>query len=192
MVIYNKKTTFMKHLRIFESFINEAQMMEPGPGEGFDPVKFKVAAEMLATKIGEKEDKANLGFPEIREVFGKDDYNLRFCIAQALMNLGRNYFTTNKYHTKNVQDVDKKKGFGMWTYYIGEADQNMKMKKLGKALLVTIKPLVLQIEKVMKQPLGQGQLMKEKPFFNWESPQTSEVTKIKSLVDKLPKTEFPI
>jgi hypothetical protein len=66
------------------------------------------------------------------------------------------------------------------------------MKKLGKALLVTIKPLVLQIEKVMKQPLGQGQLMKEKPFFNWESPQTSEVTKIKSLVDKLPKTEFPI
>jgi hypothetical protein len=176
----------MKHLRIFESFIREEQMMNPmDPGE-FDPMKFKVASNLFTNKIGKPVDDGNMGFPEIKEVFGRDDYNLRFMIAQALHLIGRNYFPTNKYFGKDIQTKDKEKGDLMVTYYVGESPQNMLMKKIGKGLLTTIKPLVMKIAQAAQTP----QQFSE--YLNWQSPKIPDVIKTKALVDKLPKTEFPM
>lgn len=176
----------MKHLRVFESFINEEQIVNPlDPGE-FDPLKFKVASSLFTDKIGKPVDKGNTGFPEIKEVFGRDDYNLRFMIAQALHLVGKNYFPTNKYFGKDIQAKDKANGDLMVTYYIGEEPQNMLMKKLGKGLLTTIKPLVIQIVNAAKTPQQLSQ------FLKWDSPKMPDVIKTKALVDRLPKTEFPM
>lgn len=176
----------MKHLKIFESFLNEEQIVNPmDPGE-FDPMKFKVASSLFTDKIGKPVDKGNIAFPEIREVFGRDDYNLRFMIAQALYLMGRNYFPTNKYFGKDIQAQDKANGDKMVTYYIGEEPQNMLMKKLGKGLLTTIKPLVVKIVNAAKTPQAFSEYLK------WESPKITDVIKTKGLVDRLPKTEFPI
>ena len=42
----------MKHLRVFESFLSEEQIVSPlDPGE-FDPMKFKVASSLFTDKIG--------------------------------------------------------------------------------------------------------------------------------------------
>jgi hypothetical protein len=176
----------MKHLRVFESFLSEEQIVSPlDPGE-FDPMKFKVASSLFTDKIGKPVDKGNIAFPEIKEVFGRDDYNLRFMIAQALYLMGRNYFPTNKYFGKDIQAKDKANGDLMVTYYIGEAPQNMLMKKLGKGLLTTIKPLVMKIADVAKTP------QKFSEYLKWESPKIPDVIKTKALVDKLPRTEFPM
>ena len=176
----------MKHLRVYESFLSEAQMMnQMDPGE-FDPMKFKVASSLFTDKIGKPVDKGNMAFPEVKEVFGRDDYNLRFFIAQALYLVGRNYFPTNKYFTKDIQAKDKAKGDLMVTYYIGEAPQNALMKKVGKSLLTTIKPLVMKMANAAKTPQEFSEYLK------WDSPKMSDVIKTKTLVDKLPKTEFPV
>jgi hypothetical protein len=179
----------MKHLKLYESFLNEAQMdIDP-----FDPDKFKVAAEMIEDKIGKPEKVSGLSFPEIKEVFGRDDYTLRYYLAQALLSLGRNYWPTNKYHGKDVQKTDRQNNDGMFTYYIGEAPHNEIMKKLGKSLLVTIKPLVLKIDKTLNSPLPAGyEFYSDLPIYKWANQKNPEVLKIKALVDKLPKSEFPI
>ena len=52
----------MKHIQIFESFVSEA-------APPFDPLKFKVAAELISKKIGQ-EQKTTLTFPEIKESCG--------------------------------------------------------------------------------------------------------------------------
>jgi len=177
----------MKHLKLYESFLNEAQMdIDP-----FDPDKFKVAAEMIEDKIGKPEKVSGLSFPEIKEVFGRDDYTLRYYLAQALLSLGRNYWPTNKYHGKDVQKTDRQNNDGMFTYYIGEAPHNEIMKKLGKSLLVTIKPLVLKIDKTLNSPLPAGyEFYSDLPIYKWANQKNPEVLKIKALVDKLPKSEL--
>ena len=166
----------MKHLKIFESFVNEEEALAP-----FDPLKFKVAAELISKKIGQ-EQKTTLTFPEIKEVYGRDDYNLRFVLAQALMLAGKNYFPKNKYYPN-----PKKEGDLLFTHYIGEKDQNLMMQKVGKDALVVLKPLVALVEKDLAKP---G--LAETKFFKDSSPALPEVKKVKSLLDKLPVGQFPM
>ena len=170
----------MKHLRVFESFVNEEAP--------FDPTKFKVAAEMIAAKIGKPKTESGLSFPEIKEVFGREDYNLRYLIAQMLFLVGKNYFPTNKDHSKDIQKFDKENGLGMYSYYTGEAGQNMIMKKVGKGLLSAIKPLVMK----MLSYRDRGMSSEENKYFEWEAPKMPDVLKIKAVVDRLSKTEFPM
>ena len=165
----------MKHIQIFEAFVNEEEMVAP-----FDPLKFRVAAELIGKKIG-KEQKTTLTFPEIKEVFGRDDYNLRFMLAQALMLAGKNYFPKNKYNPN-----PKKEGDLLFTHYIGEKDQNLMMQKVGKDALVVLKPLVALVEKDLAKP---G--LAETKFFKDSSLALPEVKKVKALLDKLPKGQFP-
>jgi hypothetical protein len=166
----------MKHIQIFESFVSEAAEAAP-----FDPLKFKVAAELISKKIGQ-EQKTTLTFPEIKEVFGRDDYNLRFVLAQALMLAGKNYFPKNKYYPN-----PKKEGDLLFTHYIGEKDQNLMLQKVGKDALVVLKPLVALVEKDLNKP---G--LAETKFFKDSSPALPEVKKVKALLDKLPAGQFPM
>lgn len=170
----------MKHLTLFENFLNEDLP--------FDPKQFKVTADIISAKIGKPQDKGALSFPEIREVFGREDYNLRYLIAQVLFLVGKNYFPTNKDHGKDIQQFDKENNLGMYSYYTGEAAQNMIMKKVGKGLLTTIKPLVVKLLSLRDK----GMTQEENKYFKWEATKMPEVVKIKSAVDKLPKTEFPM
>jgi hypothetical protein len=166
----------MKHIQIFESFVSEAAEAAP-----FDPLKFKVAAELISKKIGQ-EQKTTLTFPEIKEVFGRDDYNLRFVLAQALMLAGKNYFPKNKYYPN-----PKKEGDLLFTHYIGEKNQNLMLQKVGKDALVVLKPLVALVEKDLAKP---G--LAETKFFKDSSPALPEVKKVKALLDKLPAGQFPV
>ena len=166
----------MKHIQIFESFVSEAAEAAP-----FDPLKFKVAAELISKKIGQ-EQKTTLTFPEIKEVYGRDDYNLRFVLAQALMLAGKNYFPKNKYYPN-----PKKEGDLLFTHYIGEKDQNLMLQKVGKDALVVLKPLVALVEKDLNKP---G--LAETNFFKDSSLALPEVKKVKALLDKLPVGQFPM
>ena len=129
-----------------------------------------------------EEQKTTLTFPEIKEVYGRDDYNLRFMLAQALMLAGKNYFPKNKYNPN-----PKKEGDLLFTHYIGEKDQNLMMQKVGKDALVVLKPLVAMVEKDMSKP---G--LAETKFFKDSSPALPEVKKVKVLLDKLPVGQFPM
>jgi hypothetical protein len=164
----------MKHIQIFESFVSEA-------APPFDPLKFKVAAELISKKIGQ-EQKTTLTFPEIKEVYGRDDYNLRFALAQALMLAGKNYFPKNKYNPN-----PKKEGDLLLTHYIGEKDQNLMMQKVGKDALVVLKSLVALVEKDLAKP---G--LAETKFFKDSSLALPEVKKVKTLLAKLPAGQFPV
>ena len=165
----------MKHIQIFEAFVNEEEMVAP-----FDPLKFRVAAELIGKKIG-KEQKTTLTFPEIKEVFGRDDYNLRFMLAQALMLAGKNYFPNNRFFT-----APKKEGDLLITYYIGEKDQNLMLQKVGKDALVVLKPLVALIDKDQsKSSLADMQ------FFKDAALALPEVKRAKTLLSKLPAGQFP-
>lgn len=165
----------MKHITIFESFVNEEESLAP-----FDPLKFRVAAELISKKIGQ-EQKTTLTFPEIKEVFGRDDYNLRFMLAQALLLAGKNYFPKNRFFQNPQQEGDL-----LITYYIGEKAQNLMMQKIGKDALVVLKPLVALIDKDQsKSSLG------EMKFFKDSSLALPEVKRAKALLDKLPKGQFP-
>jgi hypothetical protein len=140
-----------------------------------------VAAELISKKIGQ-EQKTTLTFPEIKEVYGRDDYNLRFVLAQALMLAGKNYFPKNKYYPN-----PKKEGDLLFTHYIGEKDQNLMLQKVGKDALVVLKPLVALVEKDLAKP---G--LAETKFFKDSSPALPEVKKVKTLLDKLPVGQFPM
>ena len=164
----------MKHIQIFESFVSEA-------AAPFDPLKFKVAAELISKKIGQ-EQKTTLTFPEIKEVYGRDDYGLRFALAQALMLAGKNYFPKNKYNPNPKKDGDL-----LITHYIGEKPQNIMMQKVGKDALVVLKPLVALVEKDLAKP---G--LAEAKFLKISSPALPEVKKVKALLDKLPVGQFPM
>lgn len=166
----------MKHLQIFESFVNEEETPAP-----FDPLKFRVAAELIGKKIG-KEQKTTLTFPEIKEVFGRDDYNLRFMLAQALLLAGKSYFPSNRFFT-----APKKEGDLLITYYIGEKEQNLLMQQVGKDALVVLKPLVAMVEKdLSKFGLGEAKLFKDAAL------NIPEVKRAKTLLSKLPAGQFPM
>lgn len=164
----------MKHIQIFESFIGEAALAP------FDPLKFKVAADLISKKIGQ-EQKTTLTFPEIKEVFGRDDYSLRFVIAQALLLVGKNFFPQNKYNPK-----PQKEGDLLFTHYIGEKAQNLMLQGVGKDVMVVLKPLVALVDKDLAKP---G--LAEAKFFKDSSLLLPEVKRVKVLIDKLPRAQFP-
>ena len=166
----------MKHIQIFESFVSEAAEVAP-----FDPLKFRIAAELYAKKIG-KEQKTTLTFPEIKEVFGRDDYNLRFMLAQALLLAGKNYFPKNRFFP-----APKKEGDLLITYYIGEKDQNLMLQQVGKDALVVLKPLVAMVDKDQSKP--SLALMQ---FFKDAALNIPEVKRAKTLLAKLPAGQFPM
>jgi hypothetical protein len=145
----------MKNLIQFEQYIpiNEAEAemtadMEMEMLNDFDPEKAKqaLAEYMKRTGSGLKDsDSTGLNFPNIKQVFGRQDYNFRVAIAQALFLAGKNLFPTNKYHSADIQQLDLKNTGLTTTYYIGEGPQNDLLKKVTVAQLNAIKSLAAKI-----------------------------------------------
>jgi hypothetical protein len=138
----------MKNIFTFGSFIGTLNE-EMG---SFNPESAKKSsAEIMKSKGGSGTDKSKTGlsFPNIKSVFGREDYMLRFRIAQALALAGKDFFPTNSV----FPDAEKNKtplAKGMFsTYYVGDPDQNEAMKKFSQPLLKAIKPLVEKMNKDM-------------------------------------------
>ena len=143
----------MKNIESYESFLNEAEEASPMEMEAgaememvdkFDPEAAKKAQADYAKKTGSgtsDKSKTGLNFPNIKAVFGRQDYQFRIAIAQALFLAGKNLFPTNSYHAPNAQEVDLKNEGCTMTYYIGEADQNEALKKVTVKQLEAIKGL---------------------------------------------------
>jgi hypothetical protein len=116
--------------------------------EDFDPEAFKKAVEdwKRHTKSGDTDvDNSGLSFVNIKQVFGREDYNFRVAIAQALYLAGMNLFPTNKYHAKDIQSFDIQNYGNTMTFYIGEAPQNAKLKNVSVAQLNAIKSLANKV-----------------------------------------------
>jgi hypothetical protein len=162
----------MKNIFNFKSFtlsLNE----EMGP---WDPEAAKKSSEeILKLKGGSETDKSKTGlsFPNIKNVFGKEDYITRFRISQALALVGKDFFPTNSV----LPDIEKNRtplAKGMFsTYYIGDADQNEEMKKFSEPLLKAIKPLVEKMEKDMSK------------YWTIESKSLPEVKQVKVAIDNI-------
>jgi hypothetical protein len=163
----------MKNIFTFGSFIGRLNEEKMGP---WDPeAAKKSAAEIMKSRGGSEADKAKTGlaFPNIKKVFGREDYPLRFKIAQALALAGKDFFPTNSAFpdaSKNRTTLSK----GMFsTYYIGDADQNEEMKKFSEPLLKAIKPLVEKMEKDMSK------------YWTIESKSLPEVKQVKVAIDNI-------
>ena len=142
----------MNHITKFEFYnpLNEAEGDAPSAAaememvDKFDPEAAKKAQADYAKKTGSgttDKSKTGLNFPNIKAVFGRQDYQFRIAIAQALFLAGKNLFPTNSYHAPNTQEVDLKNEGCTMTYYIGEADQNEALKKVTVKQLEAIKGL---------------------------------------------------
>lgn len=162
----------MKNIINFDSFIdklNEAM----GP---WDPeAAKKKAVEIIKLRGGSTTDKSKTGlsFTNVKNVFGNENYDLRFKIAQALALAGKDFFPTNSL----FPDAEKNKipvSPGMFcTYYIGESDQNSVMKKIPESLLKAVKPIVEKMDKDMSK------------YFLIEAKLFPEVKQAKSIIDKI-------
>ena len=132
----------MKNLSSFDSFV---QSLNEGTQE-WDPKRAQNAIEELKKKSSSLKDSepTGLSFTNIQKVFGKNDYPIRFKIAQALMLAGKNLFPVNSYD-KSGAALDPRTGLFI-TKYIGEKDQNLKMDKISENLLKAIKPIVDDFE----------------------------------------------
>ena len=129
----------MKNLSYFDSFIESLNEEVQGP---WDPKKAQSAIVEIVKRDKDVEP-TGLSFNNIQKVFGTTDYTTRFRIAQALLLAGKNFFPVNKYNKSNDSNEDyKKMSDYVFTYYIGEKDQNLKMEKFSEALLRAIKPIV--------------------------------------------------
>ncbi len=146
----------MNHITKFEFYnpLNEAEREAPLAGaemelaDKFDPEAAKRAQAEYARRTGsgtEDKNKTGLDFPNIKAVFGRQDYQFRIAIAQALFLAGKNLFPTNSYHTKDIQQYDLKNLGCTMTFYIGEADQNEKLKKVTVKQLEAVKALAAVI-----------------------------------------------
>jgi hypothetical protein len=137
----------MKNIFTFGSFIGILNEEKTGP---FNPeAAKKTAAEIMKSRGGSETDrsKSGLSFPNIKKIFGKEDYPLRFKIAQALALADKEFFPTNSvFPDASKNNIPQMKGT-FSTYYIGDADQNESMKKFSESLLKAIKPLVEKIDK---------------------------------------------
>ena len=149
----------MKNLSDFRSFINhlnEAEESMSAPLD-WDPKKAQSAIDKAVKQTGgsNKDNKpTGLSFNNVKQVFGKNDYTVRYVIAQALKIAGKDLFQTNSYNptlTENkkreIENSDKPYFFN--TYYIGEVAQNETMDKISKGVLTAIKPLVTSMLKAV-------------------------------------------
>ena len=143
----------MKNLFNFTSFIdsiNESEnetMTVMGP---FDPTVFKkTMEELLKSRGGSGKEKspAGLAFSNIKSVFGDITYPTRFMIAQALKLSGKDLFPTNSVYPnvdENKKKSDEDKIF--MTFYIGDKEQNFLLEKVSKALLSSVKDVVMNMK----------------------------------------------
>lgn len=162
----------MKNIFTFDSFIGSLNE-EMGP---WNPeAAKKSAAEIMKSRGGSETDKSKSGlsFPNIKSVFGKEEYMLRFRIAQALALAGKDFFPTNSV----FPDIEKNRTplvKGMFsTYYVGDPDQNEAMKKFSEPLLKAVKPLVEMMNKNMDK------------YWTIESKSLPEVKQTKVAIDKI-------
>ena len=138
----------MKNIFTFGSFIGSLNEEMVSSNSSADK---KTSEEIMKSKGGSGTDKSKSGlsFPNVKKVFGNDDYMLRFRIAQALALAGKDFFPTNSV----FPDAAKNKTSlvpGMFsTYYVGDPDQNEVMKKFSEPLLKAVKPLVEMMNKNM-------------------------------------------
>lgn len=156
----------MKNIESYESFLNEAEAASPMEMEAgaememandFDPEKAKQALADYVKRTGSgssDQDKTGLNFPNIKQVFGRQDYNFRVAIAQALYLAGLNLFPTNKYHSADIQATDLKNTGCTQTYYIGEGPQNEKLKQVSVSQLNAVKGLAAKVFLDFKKYMG--------------------------------------
>ena len=118
------------------------------------------------------QDKTGLNFPNIKQVFDKQDYNFRVAIAQALYLAGMNLFPTNKYHSADTQAWDLKNTGCTQTYYIGEGPQNELLKGVSVAQLNAVKSLAAKVSLDLRRYLG-GNFTYNNGKFTYEFPLSS-------------------
>ena len=177
----------MKNLSDFRSFIfflNEGK--ESISPLDWDPKKAQAAIEKAVKQTGGSSKDAKptgLSFNTIQQVFGRNDYSLRYIIAQALKIAGKDFFQTNSYNptlteNKKRETENRDKPYYFITYYIGEEPQNQILDKISLPVLNAIKPLVLTILKSAGTP-GEGK------YFSSSSVSLPEVTKAKIDLEKI-------
>jgi hypothetical protein len=130
----------MKNLSDFNSFVQSINEAAP-----WDPKKAQTAIDEIMKRYKENKDvePTGLSFSNIQKVYGKTDYATRFRIAQALLLAGKNLFPVNQYYKdQSANDNSRKESDYIFTYYIGDKDQNLKMDKFSEALLKAVKPIV--------------------------------------------------
>ena len=128
----------MKNLSYFDSFVHS---LNEGV-QDWDPKRAQAAIDELVKRDKDSES-TGLSFANIQKVYGKTDYKTRFRIAQALLLAGKDIFPVNKYNKdQSANNNYRKKDDYIFTYYVGEKDQNLKMDKFSEALLKAIKPIV--------------------------------------------------
>ena len=174
----------MKNIESYESFLNEAEEASPMEMEAaaememvkdFDPEKAKQALADYVKRTGSgssDQDKTGLNFPNIKQVFDKQDYNFRVAIAQALYLAGMNLFPTNKYHIADIQAIDLKITGCTQTYYIGEGPQNELLKGVSVAQLNAVKSLAAKVSLDLRRYLG-GNFTYNNGKFTYEFPLSS-------------------
>lgn len=175
----------MKNLSSFQSFIfslNEAEEVS----FPWDPKKAQGAIEKIMKKTGgsgKDKDPSGLSFNNIKQVFGKTDYSLRYVIAQALKIAGRDLFPTNSFNPdkkKNESEVlsNEKEGrkYSFHTYYIGEKSQNQILDKVSAEALEAIKPVVNLILKSIPN---------EEKYYALKSTSLPEVARAKINLSKI-------
>ena len=174
----------MKNIESYESFLNEAEEASPMEMEAaaememvkdFDPEKAKQALADYVKRTGSgssDQDKTGLNFPNIKQVFDKQDYNFRVAIAQALYLAGMNLFPTNKYHIADIQAIDLKNTGCTQTYYIGEGPQNELLKGVSVAQLNAVKSLAAKVSLDLRRYLG-GNFTYNNGKFTYEFPLSS-------------------
>ena len=122
----------MKNLSDFNSFVQTINEAAP-----WDPKKSQTSIDDLMKKNKDVEP-TGLSFANVQKVYGKNDYNTRFKIAQALLLTGKNIFPAS-------DPTNFPTGFFITTYS-GKKDENLKMDKISEALLKSVKPIVDDFE----------------------------------------------
>jgi len=122
----------MKNISDFNSFVQTINEAAP-----WDPKKAQTAIDDLMKKNKDVEP-TGLSFVNVQKVYGKNDYNTRFKIAQALLLIGKNIFPAS-------DSTSFPAGF-FFTTYSGKKDENLKMDKISEELLRSVKPIVDDFE----------------------------------------------
>ena len=169
----------MKNLSDFNSFVQTINEAAP-----WDPKKAQAAIDEITKRYKENKDAepTGLSFANVQKVYGKTDYQTRFEIAQALLLAGKNLFPVNSaYKDQSANDNDRKASDIIFTYYIGDKDQNLKMDKFSEALLKAVKPIVDDYAK--EDNLTNGESMEYIKKTALEKP---VVKQAKVAIDKIP------
>ena len=122
----------MKNISDFNSFVQTINEAAP-----WDPKKSQTSIDDLMKKNKDVEP-TGLSFANVQKVYGKNDYNTRFKIAQALLLTGKNIFPAS-------DPTNFPTGFFITTYS-GKKDENLKMDKISEVLLRSVKPIVDDFE----------------------------------------------